>query len=114
MHLNFINNKIKELKKVPAIVRGNSFSNNFLIALFISAFIIIAFDLSSELAAQKDEIGTALGIFEESYTEFILSIDYLPEIERPILYLITLKNFIPAECVFKSSVKVRGPPEVNL
>lgn len=112
--MKFINNKIKEIKKIPAIVRENSFSNNFLIVLFISAFIIIAFDLSSELAAQKDEIGTALGIFEESYSEFIFSADYLPEIERPILYLIPLTNFIPAESVCISSVKARGPPEVNL
>ncbi len=108
--MKFINNKIKELKKITAIVGGNSFSNNFLIVLFVSAFILIALDLSSELAAQKDEIGTALGIFEESYSEFIFSADYLPEIQRPILYLIPLTNFLPAESVCNSSVKARGPP----
>ena len=64
------------------------------------------------MAAQKDEIGTALAVFEEGYTEIILAIDILPDIDRPLLYEITLKNLLPSENIFKNSVRDRAPPEV--
>ena len=98
---------------LPAIFRNNSFSNNFLLILFCAAFIIIAADLSSELAAEKDEIGIVLAIFKESYSNIVLSADFLSDIERPLLFEITLNNLYPKESICKSSVQDRGPPEIN-
>lgn len=112
--MKFFKNKKEVINKVRSVFRSNTISSNILITLFFVAFIVIAIDISSELAAQKDEIGTALCVLEEGYTELILSIDFLPDIERPLLYEITYNNFTPSESIRKSSDTDRGPPEVNL
>lgn len=112
--MKFIKNKIEVIKNVQSVLRRNTISGNILITLFFVFFIVIAIDIGSELAAQKDEIGTTLCVLEEGYTELILTIDFLPDIERPLLYEIAFNKFIPSENIRKSSVTDRGPPVTNL
>ncbi len=114
IHLKFKKNKIYEVNKIQNVISENSFSNNLLVTLFFVFFIVIAIDIGSELAAQKDEIGTTLCVLEEGYTELILTIDFLPDIERPLLYEIAFNNFSPSENIRKSSVTDRGPPVTSL
>jgi len=64
------------------------------------------------MATEKDEIGIALGIFEENDTEVVLPTDFLSEIERPLLFEIPLHNVSIVEYITKFSVKDRGPPAV--
>ncbi len=94
------------------IFKKNSNKNNILIILFFAAFIIIAADFGSEMAAEKDEIGTILGIFEETDTEVVLPTDFLSDIERPLLFEIPLRDSSPLEFIARFSVKDRGPPAV--
>ncbi|MEP7145373.1 MAG: hypothetical protein ABI792_00030 [bacterium] len=97
-------------KILPAIFRNNSRQNNILVILIFAAFIIIAVDLGSEMAREKDEIGTVIGIFEESYSNLVLSSDILSDIERPLLFEISLINSSPLKNICQSSVNDRGPP----
>lgn len=107
-----ISNKIKKLNFLPAVFRNNSFSDNFLLFLFIAAYVLIAADLCSEMAVEKNEIGTVIVIFEESESEIILSSDFLSDIDLPLLFEIPLQNIFPIESISQSSVNDRGPPEI--
>ena len=62
------------------------------------------------MAAEKDEIGIILGIFEESETTIVLQTDFLSDIDRPLLFAIPLSELFPLENIAKSSVYDRGPP----
>ncbi len=112
--MKFFKKNIEVFRKERSGFSNNPISGNILITLFFLTFIVIAIDICSELAVQKDEIGMALCVFEDGYTELILSIDFLPDIERPLLYELTNNNFAPSESIRKSSVTDRGPPEINL
>ncbi|MEO8665300.1 MAG: hypothetical protein ABI462_07375 [Ignavibacteria bacterium] len=92
--------------------KKKSFSNNFLIILFFAAFFIIAADLGSEMSAEKDEIGTALGIFKETESKIVLPTDFLSDIERQLLFAIPLQDVSIREYIVKYSIKDRGPPAV--
>ncbi|MEO8211087.1 MAG: hypothetical protein ABI840_11060 [bacterium] len=96
---------------MPAL-KDNSSLNNFLLILCIAAIFIIAADLCTEMAAEKDEIGTFLGIFEENDTTVILPVDFLPNIERPLLFEIPLSNLSPSGDICNISVRDRSPPKI--
>ncbi len=83
-----------------------------MLALFVAAFIIVAIDLGSEMAAEKDEIGVVLAIFEESFSNIILSADLLADFDRPLLFEISPDNSYPLESICKNSIYDRGPPVI--
>lgn len=93
------------------IFKARSFSNNFYLFIFVLAFIIIAIDLGSETAAEKDEIGTVLCIFEDTDLDMHLSVDILTDIERPFLFEIPIANIFPQEINTPVSINERGPPD---
>lgn len=96
-------------KKIASLIPDNYFSNNFLFLLFISGFIIIAADLGSEMATDKNEIGTVLEILEEC-TERFVTVDYITNVDRPLLFEIPLTDHQTEETSYSFFVKDRGPP----
>lgn len=84
--------------------------NKVLIILCIAAVIVIFEDRGSKFAAEENEMGSIIGICDESLTEIILAADYLPDVNRPILFEISHINFFANETNFKNYLTARGPP----
>jgi hypothetical protein len=47
-------------------IAGNDFKTNFLLALSFITFVIIAIDLETEMAVERDEISSVVATLEES------------------------------------------------
>ncbi|MEO8446456.1 MAG: hypothetical protein ABI528_03125 [bacterium] len=91
-------------------VKNNSFTNNFLIILCFVTFSLIALDLVSDLAVEKNEIGSFIGILEESNSDIDLSFVILSDIKRPLLFNIPCIDQLQSDYTAISSVNDRGPP----
>jgi len=90
--------------------RYNSLMHNLLLALCFVTVVVIFEDLGSEMAKEKDEIGTIIAVFEESCDDFVTTNEILPNIERPLLFEIPVVDQVPNEISSATQIKVRGPP----
>ena len=106
------NSKLRNKKVLSSIFEGNTFSVNFFLFLFILFFAVAGYDLSSELAKEKDEIDFVLDNLEESCNIPQLSPKGLDEITRPFEAAIPVTDsFISIETGLTLKVG-RAPPAV--
>jgi len=103
-------NKINILKVLPSIFKGNTFSINLFLYLSLSAFIIGGYDLSREIANEKDEINFVLDNLEDGCNVSQITAKGLGDIERPVLSeLRTTESYISNNLLI-TSISDRGPP----
>ena len=103
-------NKINILKVLPSVFKGNTFSINLFLYLAITAFILGGYDLSSELAREKDEINFVLDNLEDGCNISQLSAKGLGDIERPFISEILLTESFISKNLLITSISDRGPP----
>ena len=86
----------------------NTFSVNLLLFLGLTAFILIGFDLGSELSVQKDEITVVVGNLENVITLSVglsVSSNLLP-----LTGLIPILHFSFSDNIFLTLSQDRAPP----
>lgn len=94
------------------MLEGNTFSVNLFLLLFILFFAIAGFDLSSELAKEKNEINFVLDTFEDGCNIPQLEPKGLDEINRPLEAAIPITESYLWHEAGESTNDDRGPPAV--
>jgi hypothetical protein len=92
-----------------SVLEGNTFSVNLLLFLGLTAFILIGFDLGSELSVEKDEINVIVGNLENVLTLYVNSAN-VSNIHLPLLGLIPALHFSFAGNIFLTLSQDRAPP----
>jgi hypothetical protein len=95
--------------KIP-ILRENSLRTNLLIFLFSISYVIIAIDLQTEMAVEKDEIFSVFEVLDDTSDSPDYNVETISNSELKLIGFITVTtNHIINEDVF-TCIKDRSPP----
>ena len=111
--MKFNISKILNLDYLTSFFSKSPSLNNILLALLFTLSAVVALDLISEMSAEKDEIGVILAVLEDCYSDTDLSDSAFLNIDRPLLFNLSLYEIFPLEIICKNSVKDRAPPSIS-